>query len=249
MNPDASHTACASLIKFEDPDYNRLLASVPKKKSRQITLRNSKAALFTVSVDRQEYNADSDISFLCDASTAITSADVPQRKLEILRLNENGVAVPIMENPAMNLGEVVNIQLSKVKPDLEPKLKAGDTLLIVVTIEDGVQFVLSVPIVAEPVIAPPTSAYALLRRAWTISGTDEVVECRAFAWSPAPERFELTCPSDLLGDLVRRRAVFRWTDTMRPAEQDSQYSYTIQKITPNGSTYIPDLDEFLPVST
>jgi hypothetical protein len=54
-----------------------------------------------------------------------------------------------------------------------------------------------------------------------------------FAWGVMPNRVELGNPADLKTAVVRRRAVFRWTDTVRAQQQ---VRYGVQKITQTGST-------------
>ncbi|NJO66852.1 MAG: hypothetical protein HC832_05220 [Leptolyngbyaceae cyanobacterium RM1_405_57] len=55
---------------------------------------------------------------------------------------------------------------------------------------------------------------------------------------PIPSQVELVNADDLRTEVVRRRAVFRWTDSVRP---NTAVSYAIQKITQTGSTHFPTL--------
>jgi hypothetical protein len=94
--------------------------------------------------------------------------------------------------------------------------------------------VLSVNVASEPVTPAPQAAYAVLRRQ-VIDGRAQV-ECVRFAWSPRASRVELVCPDDLRTQVVRRRAVFQWTDTARSG---TATGYAVQGITRTGSTHFP----------
>jgi hypothetical protein len=96
------------------------------------------------------------------------------------------------------------------------------------------EVVLRVNIVAEPVTPKPEAAYGLLRAQQV--NDQQQVECRRFAWGPEASRIDLICPEDLKAEVVRRRAVFQWTDAVRPG---AMHSYAIQKIAQNGSTHFP----------
>ncbi|HEY9695923.1 MAG TPA: hypothetical protein V6D10_01440 [Trichocoleus sp.] len=93
--------------------------------------------------------------------------------------------------------------------------------------------VLKVAIVADPVIPVPQAAYALLRQQ---QNSSVCVECVGFAWSPAASRIELVSSEDLKAQVVRRRAVFKWQDSMR---SNRNVKYAVQKITQTGSTHSP----------
>jgi hypothetical protein len=86
----------------------------------------------------------------------------------------------------------------------------------------------NVDIVAQPVTPTPQSAFALLQK------TGDAVECLRFAWGPPASRIELLNPADLLGETVRRRAVFNWNYSAR---QPRLRQYAIQKLTAAGSTH------------
>ena len=95
----------------------------------------------------------------------------------------------------------------------------------------------------KPVTAAVEAGYALLRSYDSGAGP---TECVRFAWGPLPDRIELVDPDDLLKDIVRRRAIFRWFDTVRlvPDPKDGSPrlpAYAIQKIAPFGSTHFPKL--------
>jgi hypothetical protein len=125
---------------------------------------------------------------------------------------------------------------------VEGIIEPGDTLelqLDLVTIGspgnplirlDGNTIVVDVAVTDRPVMPPPQSGYGLLRK----DLSDNSVSCVRFAWSPEASRIELINPDDLKKQIVRRRAVFRWTDVVRPPLSDS--SYAVQKLTSGGST-------------
>jgi hypothetical protein len=95
--------------------------------------------------------------------------------------------------------------------------------------------IVTIDIVAKPVIPVPEAAYGLLRRQ-TI-GQSQQVECVRFAWNAQPSRIELICPGDLRSAIVRRRAVFQWTDAVRPTTTSE--GYMVQKVTQTGATHFP----------
>lgn len=92
---------------------------------------------------------------------------------------------------------------------------------------------LAVSIVAEPVTPAPDAGYALLHRE-----PDDAVHCARFAFSPMPARVELIDPGDLQKQVVRRRAVFHWTDSVRTTQP---LLYALQKTTVFGATHFPDV--------
>ena len=138
----------------------------------------------------------------------------------------------------VNLTE--HTQLSHVE------LLPGDKLLLTLKVQiaggNEVIFSLQLDIVAKPVIPAPEAGYALLRLR-----PDQSVECTRFAYGPQASRIELVNPDDLLQEVVRRRAVFQWMDSIRRQSQiDGPLSqirgYALQKITYSGSSYFPQND-------
>lgn len=113
------------------------------------------------------------------------------------------------------------------------------------SVADPTDLFLSVKIIEQPVIPVPEAGYALLRAA---EANAEAVECSRFAWSPQASRIELINPEDLRQEIVRRRAVFNWTDSVRPVITDAKENeqlprYALQKIAQTGSTHFPKLSE------
>jgi hypothetical protein len=59
------------------------------------------------------------------------------------------------------------------------------------------------------------------------------------SWNPAASRIELVSSEDLKTQVVRRRAVFKWQDSMR---SDMNGKYAVQKIAQTGSTHSPTFE-------
>ena len=93
---------------------------------------------------------------------------------------------------------------------------------------------LDITIVEAPVIPATEAAYALLRK--QTAGGQTQVECVRFAWGPEAQRVELVNPADLRTEVVRRRAVFHFTDSARPNQEEA---YAVQKLSQGGSTHFP----------
>jgi hypothetical protein len=129
----------------------------------------------------------------------------------LYRLHVEGIIEP---------GDTLEFQLDNVSigPVNAPTDLEGNTIVVDVAITD------------RPVTPPPESGFGLLRK----DATDGSVSCVRFAWSPEASRIDLVNPDDLRKEIVRRRAAFRWTDTIRPPATNS--SYAIQKLTAGGST-------------
>jgi hypothetical protein len=120
---------------------------------------------------------------------------------------------------------------------LEGAIEPGDTLelqLDRVTVGsitlDGDPIVVDLTITDQPVTLPPQSGYGLLR--YNVATT--AVSCARFAWSPEASRIDLLNPDDLRTEVVRRRAVFRWKEVVRPPA--ANWTYAVQKLTAGGST-------------
>ena len=117
--------------------------------------------------------------------------------------------------------DILEFQLDHVsigQPAPPPIALKGDTIVVDVTITD------------RPVTPPPQAGFGLLRS----DASEAAVSCMRFAWSPEASRIDLVNPDDLRTQIVRRRAVFRWTDVVRPPARN--FSYAVQKLTAGGST-------------
>lgn len=258
-------------IQFEDPEYNRRLASpaahvskevrIPPKLSRS-DLPDAEERLVAVklSTDRPEYNPDSVLCLRYDwAEPEAVNPEAFKATLKLYRISTNGIRTELStRDTALNTqlenlptGQLVQFSLLDVQssgsttetplPDRsgppEASLRPNDVLELTLTLtqagtEKAIEVVLPLNIVTDPVTPAPEAAYALLRHHQSGSR----VECVRFAWGPMPSRVELINAADLLTEVVRRRAVFQWTDSVRP---QTLKNYAIQKITPTGSTHFP----------
>jgi hypothetical protein len=134
-------------------------------------------------------------------------------------------------------GQLVQLPIADLRQDAEPvPWGPGDVLQLKLAYPSNelpdLEIYLEVRIVETLVIPAPEAAYALLR--WQHDKSQ--VECVRFAWRPNASRVELVCAEDLRTEVVRRRAVFQWRDSVRPTTLNG---YAIQKIAMNGSTHFP----------
>jgi WD40 repeat protein len=143
------------------------------------------------------------------------------------------------ESLRLQPGDTLQLKLKILSPSGTAPGSACDNFKE--SVADPTDLFLSVKIIEEPVIPVPEAGYALLRAA---QASAEAVECSRFAWSPQASRIELINPEDLRQEIVRRRAVFNWTDSVRPVITDAKENgqlprYALQKITQTGSTHFP----------
>ena len=237
-------------IYFEDPEYNRRLASPAAHVSQAVPVlpatdnADPKLVEVKLSVDRREYNPDSVLSLRYDWAEPIDNKFKVQ--IRFRRITANGTATnlliadPDLEKALENVknGSLVQVQISLLMfkaTDQTPALRPDDVLEVALIIFQNteVKATLNLPlnIVVTPVNPAPEAAYALLRQ-----HSKSRVECVRFAWGPTPSQVELVNADDLTTEVVRRRAIFQWTDSVRP---NTAIKYAIQKITPTGSTYFP----------
>lgn len=223
-------------IHFEDPAYNRQLASASGHKTVSGKIGEEIRSV-RLSTDRKIYNPDSSIAFRVDsdvpdvdkanATIALTIKRVDPLSGALLTV---GIPVTIAEN------KLLEIDLANTFKAVSP-LRTGDGLQLSIAYAIGdtkILVALTLEIVANPIAPVPEAAYGLLR--FQNLDAVPVVDCARFAWSPNASRVELICPDDLLSEIVRRRAVFNWTDSVRPG---NLLKYAIQKIAGNGSTHFP----------
>jgi hypothetical protein len=231
---------------FEDPEYNRGLVSmtayaegvwVDTKPATPVPHR------IRLALDRREYNADSRFfAVYVDEGAAKLAA----ASLQVQAIRADGVPINLgaplsMAESTLQLpADQVSIAAfyQRANPNLRPV--PGDIVACTLYPDDtslDAIVVVEVTVVADPVTPTPQAAYALLRK------TGTAVACTRFAWSPIATRIELINPGDLLGETVRRRAVFAWTDTDR-AMRDSQYA--VQKLSATGSTHTIEDDAWEP---
>ncbi|HWT92454.1 MAG TPA: hypothetical protein VN238_05625, partial [Solirubrobacteraceae bacterium] len=241
-------------VHFEDPEYNRLLASAPARKATTVetVVGEGERAVevsrtFALAADRRQYDPRARMAVRWDwEGPPLAGAHA---RLRIRSVDENGVARTLLPVPAdetledLEAGALVLLQLDRLVEHATGRpatLLPGQSVELSLTLTDaagadlGAVF-LVVDVVEDPVTPVPEAAYGLLR---TLGGGH--VECIRFAWSPDPTRVELVCPADLASDVVRRRAVFHLTDTHRTGAKPT---YAIQKIARDGATHIPRLTE------
>jgi hypothetical protein len=238
---------------FEDPEYNRRLASssfhaeklikIPAGGKEQVTHK------ITLACDRREYTPDGRVALRFDWDDDASDDSRGSASFEIQRIDANGIPsgplylAGITEQSA-KAGELRQFSLLDIQAAPGGKavpFRAGEVLQVKLIVQPPapsavVPVVLAAKIISGPANPSPEAGYALLRS--QKNGSGQVVECVRFAWSPDPARIELIAPEDLRTDLVRRRAVFQWSDTVRP---DREVSYAVQKITASGSTHFPEL--------
>jgi hypothetical protein len=238
-------------ILFEDPEYNRRLASSTANASRIAQIPNGSkrvARTVTLACDRREYNSNSHIFLRFDWGDNQQTSD-RKATLQLFRLTE-GIAKPLTLNSGdekLNPGELRSLSLKEIQTNTvedvqtnsKVQLQPGDILefKLIPEHDPNSPVFLQVAIVANSVIPVPQAAYALLRQQ-TQTGTARV-ECVRFAWSPAASRIELVSSEDLKTQVVRRRAVFKWQDSMR-SEMNGKYA--VQKIAQTGSTHSPTFE-------
>ncbi len=229
-----------SFIHFEDPEYNRRLSSSSAHAEGMITINRASGPelhTITLSTDRKEYNPDSLIAVRYDWDDNISRG---KATLELQRIDSNGVVTDLLKDSNISNGQLKQHSLLEIiQNDSNKQLQLidGDTLQLKLTVkveEAQPEIFLNVSIVEEPVIPVPEAAYALLR--WQKIDGEIQVECVRFAWGPEASRIELVCPEDLRTEVVRRRAMFQWNDSVRVGMVEG---YAIQKITPTGSTHFP----------
>ncbi len=244
-------------IQFEDPEYNRQLASSAGHATQELLIPaagQSEPVSHSVqlSCDRTEYNPDSSLAIRYDWD------DKADGKATLsINWIRNGVPTPLQPKTIsltdLAAKELLQFSLAELvyrdESDRPATLLPGNTLEFQLMVQDKGKeeraiallapkpVVLTVEIVAQPVIPAPEAAYALLRQRHPSQ-----VECVRFAWGPVPSRIELIRADDLRTEIVRRRAVFQWIDATRPAIPGAASTqYAIQKITQTGSTHLPPM--------
>ncbi|MDX3006599.1 LamG domain-containing protein [Kribbella solani] len=224
-------------VHFEDPEYNRRLASPSAHASVSVQFPQQAGAtspqrLITLSAERRECNPDSTLALRFDWDNAPPGA--PQVTLALQQIDLDQTPRDIPAGPEQLTAE----KLYELALDQVGSFTPGERLRLLLHVGNGpvkpalVQ--LDIAIVEAPVIPATEAAYALLRE--QTMGTQTAVECVRFAWAPEAERVELVNPADLRTEVVRRRAVFHLTDSTRPGRAEA---YTLQKLTQTGSTHIP----------
>lgn len=234
-------------VLFEDPEYNRLLVSPAKNATALVkTLEDNEPTLHavTISTDRAEYDPTSQLAVRYDWDDDRDHA----AKLFMELVDSAGLARPLTRLGAsstpMQAHTLLSFPMSELfDGDAPARFTGSETILLTLVIAPDAGVIeersvsVAVNVTLDPVTPVPQAAYALLRRQ-AVEGQVQV-ECARFAWSPPATRVELVCPNDLRTGVVRRRAVFLWTDTAR---RGAATGFAVQKITLTGSTHFPELD-------
>ncbi|TDD58762.1 LamG domain-containing protein [Kribbella antibiotica] len=236
-NPGASYLPLSPRhVHFEDPEYNRRLASPSAHASVSVQFPKqagtSPQRAITLSAERRECNRDSTLALRFDWDEAPPGN--PPVKLTLQRIDLDQTPRDLPGGPGLltagKLYELALLAMGQFNP--------GERLRLLLHVDEGpvkpVLVQLDIAIVEAPVIPATEAAYALLRKQTT--GAHTAVECVRFAWAPEADRVELVNPADLRTEVVRRRAVFHFTDSTRPGRAEA---YTVQKLTQSGSTHIP----------
>ncbi len=253
-------------LQFEDPEYNRRLSSAATQGTRNMKINVTKPdgdidktlSTVTFATDRKAYNPDSLLSLRFDWEQDFASKGFLKiEKIEagggnpiLLNLPDPDDSTNKLYEFELEAGKLKQIKLNALEQETTPaELTTGITLQLTLLVteiqETDVSLfeeqvvILNVDIVEEAIIPKPEAAYGLLR---AVDASATAVECARFAWGPEANRIDLICPDDLRTGIVRRRAVFKWTDTVRP---NPFKGYTLQKITQTGSTHFPDVDDFV----
>lgn len=234
-------------VHFEDPEYNRRLASpsahagVSVQFPQQAGGSTSPQRAITLSAERRECNPASTLALRFDwdepppgtpkVTLTLQKIDLDQTPRDLVDPNAAGGPQTLVP------GKLYELSLAAIAK-LNVPFAPGERLRLVLHVDSGpvkpavVQ--LDIAIVEAPVIPATDAAYALLRRQTV--GDRTYVECVRFAWAPEAQRVELVNPADLRTEVVRRRAVFHFTDSTRPGRAEL---LTIQKLGQTGSTHIP----------
>ncbi|WP_242885220.1 LamG domain-containing protein [Actinomadura litoris] len=248
-DPNASYLPLVPrYVHFEDPEYNRRLASpsahagVSVQFPKQPADTTSPQRAVTLSAERRECDPTSTLAIRYDWDEPPPGAPVATLALQKIDLDQTprDLLDPTGGPPRLDPGKLHELSLAAIQK-LNGPFAPGERLRLTLHIDGGpvkpTAVRLDITIVENPVIPATEAAYALLRK--QTAGGHTQVECRRFAWGPQAQRVELVNPADLRTEVVRRRAVFQFTDSTRPAQQET---YTIQKLGQTGSTHIPLTD-------
>jgi hypothetical protein len=247
-------------VHFEDPEYNRLLASntahaaaIVKDRVLIDGKRQEVLHSVTLSADRREYNHDSEIALRFDWDDDRSGV---MGALTLSRLDARSGGATVLDTAPLAVGTLARFSLAALVQDYNSRagdsagrvtLRPGDKLQILVAVSGVVldepaiivPIALDLPIVAQITQPSPQAGYALLREQTLSDGSDDArrsVECARFGWTPEATRVEMVCAEDLRAEIVRRRAVFQWRDSVRP---NRSARHAVQKITLQGSTHFP----------
>jgi hypothetical protein len=227
-----------TFVHFEDPEYNRRLASLPARAVSSVQLPDgavSRQHDIVLAADRRECNPTSTV-YLLYHWDGVIPVPSPTADLRLARVDRDGVphpfSVPGLPPTPWVPDALVELSLARAMAG-GTRFEPGDRLLVNLAIA-GKEITLPVNVVAAPVIPVPEAAYALLCSAG--GPPAPAVSCVRFAWGPSAAHVDIVRPADLTGELVRRRAVFHLSDVQRAGQRPG---YAVQKITTSGSTHVP----------
>jgi len=255
-------------IQFEDPEYNRQLASAAAHATQEVLIPaandQSESASHSVqlSCDRTEYNPDSTLALRYDWDDDTKSGQA----ILTIRRTRAGVTTSLVPGPSSNLAldqlaprQLIQLPLADLRlhsqRDQVASLTTGTVLEFQLTIQTKDEISVQPEDKPEDETAKPSPDPVVL----TVDIVEDPVtpateaaygllrqrhpgqvECVRFAWGPMPQRIDLIQPEDLRTEIVRRRAVFQWQDAVRPVAPGAEpVHYAIQKISQTGSTYSP----------
>ncbi len=126
-------------VHFEDPEYNRRLASAAATASRNVDVYDTSVNPFekdlytvTLAADRKEYNPDSELAFRYDWLGGIPfapgDADQPDAVVLFVRVTEEGAQIPLAVK-RVETGDLKQIKLGEFgRDDDSQRLRPGDVL-------------------------------------------------------------------------------------------------------------------------
>jgi hypothetical protein len=236
-------------LSWEDPEYNRRLASLAARREKMIVVNNN-SLRFALVADRREYNPTGAIFYSLVGpriDEGIDGArDIDDVVYSFFVVGADGVPRAIktaLHGKFNTIPTGENCDLATLAQGL--KLEIGATFRIEAVVfsrrqprEKLVELQLDLNIVQQRVTPAPEAAYAVIRRTEGVDESPRVDECVRFAWGPEPTRVELIDANDLNRQVVRRRAVFETIDVIR-GDLAERVAYTVQKTTSGGSTHFP----------
>ncbi|HEY0734357.1 MAG TPA: LamG domain-containing protein [Herpetosiphonaceae bacterium] len=253
-------------IHFEDPEYNRALATQAGVAQRLVKLTKNSSnelGLFTISLttDRRSYNPFSALALRYDWDTPLLNTKL---RLVFQRVTAKGVVedlvsnMPSVEQADLTPGFLFSMSLTDLRvartlgqattevgnrfglhadDKLRIKLVPGDDLAGWDDYErPAVALIAQIDVDIVAEPVIPVPEAAYALLRRQFLGGQAQVECVRFAWCPNASRIDLISKDDLPLGIVRRRAVFQWHDVVRIGTVDG---YAVQKIAYNGATNVP----------
>ncbi|MER8607336.1 hypothetical protein NKH48_27125 [Mesorhizobium sp. M1233] len=240
-------------LAFGDPAYDRELGSP------SWTVKAAFADVpYTMAADRAEFDLSNTVHFAFwkddgkpvtgdwALSVGVQPADGSAvRRLAIAGIealpNTTCYAVLSMQAYALPIPA-----LRETEVDLKgmpARLRQGDRLELALTGPNNAALLLTVGLVAEPVLPAPAATYGLA----VLRGAESLATA-LFATAPLPQSIEFpSLLKDLIAGHVRRRALFLWPfATARPFQTGAPFAYLV-KVDRTGGGQLPDSrDDFLP---